>query len=68
MEERNAALIRNRNKTVGSQDEVWPVGDVMAAKAGSCNELLRKLNGGKHLIVGNNDPESTSGFDAQWLR
>lgn len=43
MEERDAALIRNWNKTVGSQDEVWHLGDVMAAKAGSCNELLRKL-------------------------
>ena len=31
----------------------------MAAKAGSCNEILRKFNGGKHLTVGNNDPETT---------
>lgn len=60
MEEHDAALIRNGNETVGSHDEVWHFGDVMSAKAGSCNKLLRKLIGRKHLIVGNNDPATTT--------
>lgn len=33
----------------------------MSVRAGPCAELLAKLNGRKHLITGNNDPEETTG-------
>lgn len=61
MVEHDVALIRNWNETVRPEDEVWHLGDVVSAKAGSCDELLARLNGRKHLIVGNNDPETTTG-------
>lgn len=58
--EHDVALIRNWNEAVGPDDEVWHLGDVMSVKAGDCDELLAKLNGRKHLIVGNNDPTTTT--------
>ena len=61
MLEHDGALIRNWNETISPDDEVWHLGDVMSPMAGSCDELLAELNGRKHLIVGNNDPETTTG-------
>jgi calcineurin-like phosphoesterase family protein len=58
--EHDEALVRNWNETVGPQDEVWHLGDVMATKAYNCCDLLARLNGRKHLIVGNNDPSTTT--------
>jgi calcineurin-like phosphoesterase family protein len=42
MEERDAALIRNWKRRSAPKTRLH-LGDVMAAKAGSCNEILRKL-------------------------
>ncbi|AYD05196.1 hydrolase [Neorhizobium sp. NCHU2750] len=61
MAEHDAELIGNWNRVVGKDDEVWHLGDFMSAKTGDCAELLASLNGLKHLIVGNNDPETTTG-------
>ena len=61
MVEHDVALIRNWNETVRPEDEVWHLGDVMSSKGGDCDELLAKLNGSKHLIIGNNDPETIIG-------
>ncbi|MBB4440160.1 MULTISPECIES: hypothetical protein [Rhizobium] len=60
MVEHDDALIWNWNQTVGTDDEVWHLGDFMSASAGECSELLARLNGRKHLIVGNNDPTTTT--------
>lgn len=60
MAEHDVALIRNWNQVVGPDDDVWHLGDFMFSKAGDCTELLARLNGRKHLIVGNNDPEPTT--------
>lgn len=60
MVEHDNALIRNWNETVGPDDEVWHLGDFISARAGDCTELLARLNGRKHLIVGNNDPPTTT--------
>lgn len=57
--EHDEALIRNWNEVVGPEDEVWHLGDVLSTKAYNCSELLVRLNGRKHLIVGNNDPATT---------
>lgn len=57
--EHDDALIRNWNEVVGKEDEIWHLGDVMFSRAGSCEGLLSRLNGRKHLIIGNNDPPST---------
>ena len=61
--EHDAVLIHDWNAIVGDDDDVWHLGDFMSAKAGDCSELLALLNGRKHLIVGNNDPETTTGSD-----
>lgn len=61
MAEHDTALISNWNEVVGGDDDVWHLGDFMSVRAGPCAELLAKLNGRKHLIIGNNDPEETTG-------
>jgi calcineurin-like phosphoesterase family protein len=60
MAEHDAALIKTWNAVVGDDDDVWHLGDFMSAKGGDCDELLVRLHGRKHLIVGNNDPETTT--------
>jgi calcineurin-like phosphoesterase family protein len=60
MAEHDAALVESWNAVVGTEDEIWHLGDVMSERAGNCDDLLTRLNGRKHLIVGNNDPVSTT--------
>lgn len=54
------ALIQYWNDIVGADDDVWHLGDFMSVRGGDCDGLLAKLNGRKHLIIGNNDPETTT--------
>ncbi|HEX5933880.1 MAG TPA: metallophosphoesterase family protein [Pseudorhizobium sp.] len=56
--EHDEALIDRWNATVSPQDEVWHLGDVMSARATetAVEALLIRLNGQKHLVIGNNDP------------
>lgn len=58
MVEHDATLISSWNAVVGPDDEVWHLGDFMAKAAGDCGQMLQRLNGVKHLIIGNNDPET----------
>ena len=53
--EMDAALVERWNAVVGPDDEVWHLGD-FARTAKLAAALLPRLNGRKHLIVGNNDP------------
>ncbi len=56
----DAAMVENWNAVVGEADEVWHLGDVAVRhSAERTSELLRRLNGRKHLIIGNNDPATT---------
>jgi len=57
--EMDAELCRRWNAAVGPDDEVWHLGDV-ARRAGEVAGLLATLNGTKHLIRGNNDPDGTA--------
>ncbi len=50
------ALIGMWNARVGPEDEVWHLGDVCRRDA---EGLLARLNGTKHLVAGNNDPDAT---------
>ena len=54
----DASLIENWNNQVGLDDEIWHLGDFMSSKGGDCGQILARLNGRKHLIIGNNDPGS----------
>lgn len=53
--EMDAVMVENWNATVGPADEVWHLGD-FARRAADVPELLARLNGRKHLVLGNNDP------------
>jgi calcineurin-like phosphoesterase family protein len=60
----DAGLIAQWNETVGSGDEVWHLGD-FARTAVLAAAILPRLNGRKHLVLGNNDPPPGSG--TSWL-
>jgi calcineurin-like phosphoesterase family protein len=53
----NEAMITRWNDTVGLDDDVWHLGDfALRTGAEAAAVLLRRLNGRKHLVTGNNDP------------
>ena len=54
----DAALIAGWNAVVGPEDLVWHLGDV-ARRPAAVADLLARLNGRKHLLRGNNDPDAT---------
>jgi calcineurin-like phosphoesterase family protein len=56
----DATLIQTWNDVVDEDDDVWHLRDFMSARGGECDELLVRLHGRKHLIIGNNDPETTT--------
>ena len=51
----NETLIKNWNAKVGVEDEVYHLGDVILSRD---YDVIRRLNGVKHLIVGNHDIEN----------
>ena len=53
------ALVERWNAAVGSEDEVWHLGDV-ARRGEDVAVLLAGLNGRKHLIRGNNDSDAAA--------
>jgi calcineurin-like phosphoesterase family protein len=56
----DAALVENWNAVVKPDDEVWHLGDFMLSRGGDADLILSMLSGRKHLIVGNNDPETVT--------
>ena len=57
--EMDAAMVANWNAVVGEDDEVWHLGD-FARTAKQAGALLPRLNGRKHLVLGNNDPAAVA--------
>lgn len=56
----DAALIANWNAVVGTDDEVWHLGDfALGPDEARLGEIMAALNGTKRLIVGNNDGPTT---------
>jgi calcineurin-like phosphoesterase family protein len=54
------ALVENWNATVAPDDEIWHLGDfALGRTAAQMDALLRRLNGRKHLVTGNNDGAAT---------
>lgn len=49
------ALIENWNNVVGYDDDVWILGDVSWYNVTKTIEILKQLNGNKHLCIGNHD-------------
>lgn len=48
-------LIERWNSAVGIDDDVWILGDISWHSAAKTIEILNRLNGTKHLCIGNHD-------------
>lgn len=55
VEAMNEYMISQWNKKVRKDDEVVILGDLSIEKGEKTNEILRRLNGRKYLVVGNHD-------------
>lgn len=55
IEEHDKALIDNWNQAVGLEDEIFILGDISWYNASKTIEIVKSLNGVKHLIMGNHD-------------
>lgn len=51
----NETMIFNHNKMVSQGDIVWHLGDFYMGRDGRAQEYFNRLNGEKHLIIGNHD-------------
>lgn len=51
----NQVLIDNWNKTVNKNDIIYNLGDFSFGSVEQTNNILKQLNGNKHLIIGNHD-------------
>jgi calcineurin-like phosphoesterase family protein len=60
--EMDDVLVERWNAVVGTDDVVWHLGDV-ARRPAEVADLLARLNGTKHLLRGNNDPDATLAAD-----
>jgi calcineurin-like phosphoesterase family protein len=60
----NEGLVERWNETVGPDEEVWHLGDfAIRQRPAVVAELLGRLHGRKHLLIGNNDPSATTELD-----
>lgn len=60
----DSLIIRNNNSIVSPDDDLWIVGDFSLytkSHRGTLENYLRKMNGRKHLVMGNHDVP-----DARW--
>ena len=55
IKEHDNTLIKNWNNTVGADDDVFILGDISWHDITKTIEIVKSLNGIKHLIVGNHD-------------
>lgn len=55
VEEMNEILIENWNKTVRKNDRIYHLGDFSFMSGTKTDELLQRLNGQIHLVLGNHD-------------
>jgi len=63
--EMNDAMVERWNETVASEDTIWHLGDFAIRQPRSVvADLLARLHGRKHLVIGNNDPPTTAELDA----
>ena len=60
VEEMNEILIQRWNERIKPQDHVYHLGDFAFCNKTKRLEIIRELNGIKHLIRGNHDPDSNS--------
>jgi calcineurin-like phosphoesterase family protein len=60
----NDAIVERWNEVIGPEDEVWHLGDfAIRQRPEVVAALLDRLRGRKHLLIGNNDPPTTTELD-----
>ena len=60
----NEGMAKRWNGTVGPDDVVWHLGDfAIRQRPAVVAEILARLHGHKHLLIGNNDPPATTELD-----
>jgi calcineurin-like phosphoesterase family protein len=64
VDEMKEEFIKRHNERVKTSDTTYHLGDFSFRPTNETNEILRRLNGTKHLILGNHDKgiERTTGF------
>lgn len=65
IEEHDEYLISQWNDTVGTDDDVWILGDISWYSALKSVNILKRLNGKKHLCIGNHDHKLVKSVDFQ---
>ena len=60
------AMIERWNATVTPTDTVWLLGDFSFAKPGATEAIFHRLNGHKHLIIGNHDEQHDHVLNLPW--
>lgn len=55
IEEHDESIIENWNAVVTKRDHVWHLGDLTLKNPPAISHLLERLNGVKHLVLGNHD-------------
>jgi len=59
LEEMHETLIDNWNNTIAKNDIIYFLGDLSLGKTKPTTELIKRLNGKKHWILGNHDSPNT---------
>ncbi len=69
IEEHDEYLINQWNDTVGTDDDVWILGDISWYSALKTVNILKRLNGKKHLCIGNHDHKlvKSAAFQQQFV-
>lgn len=67
IEAHDEALIERWNNAVGIGDDVWILGDISWYSSMKTIEIFKRLNGTKHLCVGNHDKRLLKNKDVQSL-
>ena len=67
IEEHDQALVENWNQAVAQEDEVFLLGDISWHGASKTVEIIKSLNGIKHLIKGNHDKRLMKNRELQSL-
>jgi calcineurin-like phosphoesterase family protein len=62
----NEALVAAWNDVVGADDVVWHLGDFAYGEGEWLDGLWWRLNGSKHLIIGNHDKENIGVLTLPW--
>jgi len=62
VEAMDEAMVARWNEAAGPDDDVWHLGDFAVGRkaVAGAGEVLARLNGRKHLVIGNNDPPAVA--------